>query len=67
MNSKQAAQTLLSGLCLLTACNGTETGNPPVIDFGNSGCHDQSYGQSLPKSSDQGVISQSLDKPMLTP
>ncbi|MDB4988595.1 MAG: hypothetical protein JWN04_3773, partial [Myxococcaceae bacterium] len=31
------------------------------------GCHDQSYGQSLPKSSDKGVIRQSLDMPTLTP
>jgi hypothetical protein len=30
-------------LVLFAACTGTDTGNPPVIDFGNSGCHDQGY------------------------
>jgi len=60
--SKHVALTLLSCL-LLAACTGTasesgtergtETGNPPVIGFGNSGCHDQAY--------DKGRVLQSLD------
>lgn len=29
---------LLSAVSALAACTGTDTGNPPVIDFGNSGC-----------------------------
>lgn len=28
---------------LFAACTGTDSGNPPVIDFRNSACHDQSY------------------------
>lgn len=38
-------------LLSLAACSGTDTGNPPVIDFGNSGCHDQSYDKGLHLSS----------------
>lgn len=29
---------LVSAVSALAACTGTDTGNPPVIDFGNSGC-----------------------------
>ncbi|MET0286476.1 MAG: hypothetical protein ABW352_18485 [Polyangiales bacterium] len=46
---------------LLAACSGTDTGNPPVIDFRNSACHDQSY------TGDKDAILQSLDEGPLTP
>lgn len=58
---------LLSGLSLVAACSGTDTGNPPVIGFGNSGCHDQAYGQGLHESASTGLILQSLDMPTLVP
>jgi hypothetical protein len=45
----------LSLLVCLAACNGTETGNPPVIDFGNSGCRTKLY------DVDKGIYPQSLD------
>jgi len=53
--NRSALQLLLSGVSALAACTGTDTGNPPVIDFGNSGCHDQRYAaasalESLDKS-----------------
>jgi hypothetical protein len=44
------AHLLLLSSCL--ACVGTETGNPPVIDFGNSGCHDATVNKGIdPQSS----------------
>jgi hypothetical protein len=46
---------------LLAACSGTDTGNPPVIDFRNSACHDQSY------DVDKDAILQSLDEGPLVP
>jgi hypothetical protein len=30
-------------LLALASCVGTDSGNPPVLDSGSSGCHDQSY------------------------
>jgi hypothetical protein len=53
--SRFAIPALVSAVSALVACTGTDTGNPPVIDFGNSGCHDQTYAaasalQSLDKS-----------------
>jgi hypothetical protein len=43
----------IASSCLLlaaSACAGTETGNPPVIGFGNSGCHDQAYDKGIMQS-----------------
>lgn len=48
-------------LLFLAACSGTDTGNPPVIDFRNSACHDQTY------SRDKDAILQSLDDGSLVP
>jgi hypothetical protein len=48
-------------LLSLAACTGTDTGNPPVIDFRNSACHDQSY------STNKDVILQSLEEGTLVP
>jgi hypothetical protein len=58
--NRSALHILLSGVSGLAACTGTDTGNPPVIDFGNSGCHDQRYGQS-------NAALQSLDKAVPAP
>jgi hypothetical protein len=48
--------TLVFSLSVWAGCTGTETGNPPVIDFGNSGC--LAHG-----AVDKGVLLQSLDEP----
>lgn len=49
--SKPAVVTLTSCLLLgASACAGTETGNPPVIGFTNSGCHDQAYDKGITQS-----------------
>jgi hypothetical protein len=53
------AHVLVLTCCI--ACVGTDTGNPPLIDFGKSACHDQSY------TADKGVSLQSLDQAELAP
>jgi hypothetical protein len=54
-------KTHLLFCCGITACVGTDTGNPPVIDFRNSACHDQSYTEN------KDAILQSLDEAPLIP
>ncbi len=45
----------IAGFALaLTACVGTDTGNPPVIDFGHSGCHSD--------ATDKGMHTGALDQ-----
>lgn len=36
--TRLAIVALVSAVSALSACTGTDTGNPPVVDFGNSGC-----------------------------
>ena len=36
--TRLAVVALVSAVSALAACTGTDTGNPPVIGFGNSGC-----------------------------
>jgi len=54
--TRLAIVALVSAVCALASCTGTDTGNPPVIDFGNSGC----------KKSTSSAL-QSVDKAMPDP
>jgi hypothetical protein len=57
--SRSAVSILLSCLPLLGACVGTETGNPPVVGFGNSGCKTLG-GNTKQLPTAQGVVTDPL-------